>query len=75
MAEKNLIPTKSNELKLAINVSKPLLPTLKVRSSISLITPIDVHVLHNLSEEEKKTELDKKDELDAVHQKAKLPLP
>ena len=74
MVEKNLIPTKSNELKLAINVSKPL-PTLKVRSSISLITPIDVHVLHNLSEEEKKTELDKKDELDAVHQKAKLPLP
>ena len=29
----------------------------------------------NMEEEEKKTELDKKDELDAVHQKAKLPLP
>ena len=65
---------KSNDLKIAINVSKKYPPPTLRRSSISLITPIEVAVVPNIEEEELKSELDKKDEL-AVYQKAKLPLP
>ena len=66
--EEHLSTKKSNELAPKVDVSKPALP--KLRSSISLITPIEVACLL----EEKKSGLDLIDEL-AENQKAKLPIP